>query len=229
MVVRNFDGVYGQRMAALEDIRATGPDRVWRLVYIARVVPIKGLSDLISTLAQLVEQGVTNFHLDILGPTDHMPDYYRMCREKARTLNVQEYMTFRGTVNVREMLGDFDILVLPSYNEGQPIVVLEAMTAGIPTVGTSVGGMEQLVDDPLTTSGGQTWGPCGLLVRPDYVQGMADGLQRLMGDVQLYEELAQTRGAGSATSSSSRTRWARTTGCTGSSAACLWPTCRSER
>jgi polysaccharide biosynthesis protein PelF len=190
MIVRKFDGVYGQRMAALEDIKAAGPDRVWRLVYIARVVPIKGLSDLISTLALLVEQGVTNFHLDILGPTDHMPDYYRLCREKARTLNVQEYMTFRGTVNVREMLGDFDILVLPSYNEGQPIVVLEAMTAGIPTVGTSVGGMEQLVDDPLTTPGGQTWGPSGLLVRPDYVHGMAVGLKRLMGDVHLYEELA---------------------------------------
>jgi glycosyltransferase involved in cell wall biosynthesis len=190
MVVRNFDGVYAQRMSALEDIKAAGPDRMWRLVYIARVVPIKGLSDLISTLALLVEQGVTNFHLDILGPTDHTPDYYMMCREKARTLNVQEYMTFRGTVNVREMLGDFDILVLPSYNEGQPIVVLEAMTAGIPTVGTSVGGMEQLIDDPLTTSGGRTWGPCGLLVQPEYVAGMAQGLRRLMGDVELYEELA---------------------------------------
>jgi len=188
MVVRSFDGVVAQRLQALEEIKTQGADRTWRLVYIARVVPIKGLSDLISTLALLVERGITNFHLDVLGPTDHSPDYYRMCREKARALNVESYMTFRGTVNVRELLGEFDILVLPSYNEGQPIVVLEAMTAGIPTVGTSVGGMEQLIDDPLTTPGGHTWGPCGNLVVPDYVVGMADGLQDMMGNVAQYEE-----------------------------------------
>ena len=44
---------------------------------------------------------------------------------------------------VREFLGEFDLFVLSSYNEGQPIVVLEAMTAGIPMVGTDVGGMAQ--------------------------------------------------------------------------------------
>ncbi len=192
MTVRNFDGVYQQRMQALEEIMiAAEGTRPWRLVYVARIVPIKGLSDLISTIDLLVHQrGVTNFHLDILGPTDHFPDYYMMCREKARTLNVEDYMTFHGTVNVREMLGDFDILVLSSYNEGQPIVVLEAMTAGIPTVGTSVGGMEQLIDDPLTTPGGRTWQACGLLVTPDYVRGMADALQKMMGDVTLYERFA---------------------------------------
>ncbi len=190
MVVRTFEGVVQQRLRALEEIKAQGVDRTWRLVYIARVVPIKGLTDLIGTVALLVERGITNFHLDILGPTDHAPDYYRMCREKARTLNVESYLTFRGTVNVRELLGEFDILVLPSYNEGQPIVVLEAMTAGIPTVGTSVGGMEQLIDDPLTTPGGHTWGPCGNLVVPDYVVGMADGLQNMMGDVEQYERFS---------------------------------------
>ena len=35
---------------------------------------------------QLVQRGVTNIHLDILGPTDHAPDYYMLCREKARRL-----------------------------------------------------------------------------------------------------------------------------------------------
>lgn len=195
IVIRDFEAVVDQRHRALAEIQAQGVDRTWRLVYIARVVPIKGLSDLIGTLALLVERGMTNFHLDVLGPTDHLPDYYRMCREKARTLNVESYLTFRGTVNVRELLGEFDILVLPSYNEGQPIVVLEAMTAGVPTVGTSVGGMEQLVEEPLTTPGGHTWGPCGLLVVPDYVIGMADALQQMMGDLDAYEQYsANARG-----------------------------------
>ena len=104
-------------------------------------------------------------------------------------------MTFRGTVNVREMLGEFDVLVLPSYNEGQPIVVLEAMTAGIPVVGTRVGGMEQLIGDPLTTPGGKTWEECGLLVDPDYVVGMADCIEAIMERPDLYEAFsANARG-----------------------------------
>jgi glycosyltransferase involved in cell wall biosynthesis len=96
-------------------------------------------------------------------------------------------MTFKGVVNVREALADIDLVVLPSYNEGQPVVVLEAMTAGIPVAGTKVGGMAQLIDDPLTTTGGRTWGPCGLLVTPDYQVVMANVLQRFMGDVDFYE------------------------------------------
>lgn len=189
MIVRDFEGVYQQRLRGREQIQ-TGTARTWRLVYIARVVPIKGLADLITTIALLVERGITNFHLDILGPTDHHPDYYRMCREKAQMLNVEEYLTFRGTVAVRDLLGEFDLLVLPSYNEGQPIVVLEAMTAGIPIVGTNVGGMAQLISDPLTTPGGRTWEACGLLINPDYAVGMADGLQTMMRDTAMYEEFA---------------------------------------
>lgn len=189
MKVRDFEEAYQQRLAVRAQIQAE-PERVWRLVYIARVVPIKGLGDLIETLSVLVGRGITNFHLDVLGPTDHHPDYYRMCREKARQLCVEDYLTFRGTVNVRDLLGEFDLLVLPSYNEGQPIVVLEAMTVGIPTVGTNVGGMAQLIDDPLTTPGGRTWQACGLLVNPEYIAGMADGLQTLMRDPAMYEQFA---------------------------------------
>jgi len=187
----DFDAAYRQRLAVLEDV-GSGRERVWKLVYIARVVLIKGLSDLIETIDILVHQrGVTNFHLDILGPTDHEPAYYQMCVDKIARLGVGDYMTFHGTVNVRDHLGDYDIVVLPSYNEGQPVVVLEAMTAGIPVAGTKVGGMAQLIDDPLTDAQGRTWGPCGLLVTPDYAIVMADMLQRLMGDPALYVSLAR--------------------------------------
>ena len=191
MSVSDFEVIYQQRLQALEDIRTDERTRLWRLVYIARVVPIKGLLDLISTVEILVKRGVTSFHLDVLGPTDHTPSYYRACQNKARELQVEEYLTFHGTVDVRAMLGDYDLLVLPSYNEGQPIVVLEAMTAGIPTVGTEVGGMAQLISDPLTTENGHTWQACGLLVDPGQTDEMADALQALMQDQAMYEQFAR--------------------------------------
>jgi hypothetical protein len=48
--------------------------------------------------------------------------------------------------------------------------------------------MAQLIDDPLTTPAGRTWGPAGLLVTPDYQVVMANVLQRFMSDVDFYEE-----------------------------------------
>ncbi|MGH3874495.1 MAG: GT4 family glycosyltransferase PelF [Pseudonocardiaceae bacterium] len=188
MTVKNFDGVYRQRLEAIERILAGDETRIWRLVYIARVVPIKGLLQFIQSAKILIDRGVTNWHLDVLGPTDHLPSYYESCREKIEELGVGQYLTFRGTVNVRAMLGDFDLLVLPSYNEGQPIVVLEAMTAGVPTVGTSVGGMAQLIGEPLTTRAGTTWDSCGVLVNPNnLIEGMADAVQEVLADLDSYE------------------------------------------
>ena len=46
---------------------------MWRFVFIARVVPIKGLTDLVKSLALLRDAGLDNFHLDVLGPKNHMP------------------------------------------------------------------------------------------------------------------------------------------------------------
>ena len=191
MITSSVEPAYQQRLRALDDIAASWEDRVWRLGYIARVVPIKGLLDLLDTVNSLIGRGMTNIHLEVMGPTGHTPSYYEKCLAKIAEFGLESYVTFHGTVDVKAMLGDIDILVLSSYNEGQPIVVLEAMTAGIPTVGTEVGGMAQLVHDPLTTTDGHTWGPCGVLVQSlDMAEPLADGLMSVMSDPQLYRQLA---------------------------------------
>ena len=196
MVPAAVEPAYQQRLRALEDIVSGAPERPWRLAYIARIVPIKGMLDLLDTVHLLVQRGITDFHLDALGPTDHFPEYYEQCLEKVERLGLSSYVTFCGVVNVREVIGAYDLLVLPSYNEGQPIVVLEAMTAGIPTVGTEVGGMAQLIGDPLTTEAGHTWGACGILVdplhkSPNMAEQLADGLATVMREPALYAEYAR--------------------------------------
>jgi len=192
MPVSHFEDAYAQRLRAIEQMLAGG-ERVWRLSYIARVVPIKGLLEFISSAHCLVERGVTNWTLDVLGPTDHVPPgYLNRCLEKIEELDLGRYFTFRGTVNVRAVLGDYDLLVLPSFNEGQPMVVLEAMTAAVPTVGTMVGGMEQLVAQPLTHQTGRVWDAGGVLVDPvNLVPGIADAIQTVLADLDEYQRLAR--------------------------------------
>jgi glycosyltransferase involved in cell wall biosynthesis len=190
MVIAEFDDKYRARQQVVEQLKQDSSDHVWHLVYIARVVPIKGLLDLLSSMDILRDRGYRNLHLDVLGPTEHVPEYYEACLAKIDSLGLNDKVTIHGTVNVREVLDQFDLLVLPSYNEGQPIVILEAMAAGIPTVGTDVGGVAQQIADDLLTTDGRTIGPCGETVTPGDVVQMADGIQAVIGNIDAYANYA---------------------------------------
>lgn len=188
MVIEEFDHPYQSRIKAMDSIFADPKSHQWSLVYIARLVPIKGLLDLLGSLALLKDWGYPNVHLNVLGPTEHDPEYHQACIAKIKSLGLEDMVTIHGTVNVREHLHEYDLLVLPSYNEGQPIVVLEAMAAGIPTVGTDVGGMKQLIHDDLTTADGRVYQACGELVIAGDVMMMAEGIHRLVSNPELYKQ-----------------------------------------
>ena len=190
MTIEEFEEKYHARQAAVEKIAASRDDHTWKLVYIARVVPIKGLMDLLSSMEILKRHGYPNLHLDVLGPTEHVPEYYEACLAKIESLGLEDMVTIHGTVNVRDMLDQFDLLVLPSYNEGQPIVILEAMAAGIPTVGSDVGGVAQLISDDLLTTDGKTIGACGETVTPGNVEQMADAVRTVIGNLDAYADYA---------------------------------------
>ncbi len=81
--------------------------------------------------------------------------------------------------DVRQFFERADILTLPSWSEGSPNVILEAMAAGIPVVATRVGGIPDLVSD------GQT----GYLVEAGDEDALVERLRQLIGDRELRERL----------------------------------------
>ena len=190
IVTSEFDASYAARLAAIEEIKKEGADKhLWKLVYIARVVPIKGLLDMIDSVRLMVNRGL-NIHLDVCGPTEHMPSYFEQCLTRIVEQGLESVITIRGTVKVRELLPEFDLFVLPSYNEGLPVVSLETMGAGIPTVSTDVGAVRSVVEDMIVTDDGQTWEPCGIIIEPGDPTVMADKVQEVISDVDLYERLS---------------------------------------
>lgn len=151
------------------------------------MVPIKGIIELIDSVKILVDRGYTNIKVDVLGPTEHMPQYYQRCLKHIAELGLEDQVVLRGTVNVRDVLHDYDALVLSSFNEGQPIVVLESMVIGLPVLGTLVGGMDQLVTDVLEEDEtGEQIGPCGQLVEPGDSEGLADMMIQLTQNLDTY-------------------------------------------
>jgi polysaccharide biosynthesis protein PelF len=130
-----------------------------------------------------------------MGPDTEEPHYAGACRARAHRLGLDGYVKFLGSVSLREVFGEYDMLVMGSYNEGQPVVVYEAMTVGLPVIGTAVGGMQALVATPMTTidaSGHEVEvGPAGLLVEPGDAKALADTLERAMTDEALYESMSR--------------------------------------
>ncbi|MEO8288304.1 MAG: glycosyltransferase [Chloroflexota bacterium] len=88
---------------------------------------------------------------------------------------------FAGTrTDVARLLGAMDMFVLPSLNEALPIVLLEAMAAGLPVVATGVGGVPEIVED----------GKTGLLVPPGDQQALQAAIARLLDNPLLGKQLA---------------------------------------
>jgi glycosyltransferase involved in cell wall biosynthesis len=81
------------------------------------------------------------------------------------------------------MLRDADIFAFPTFypNEAFPLVLLEAMAAGLPVISTTVGGIPDMVID----------GETGLLVPPGEVSSLASALRRLVTDSGLRIRMGQ--------------------------------------
>lgn len=78
-----------------------------------------------------------------------------------------------------ELIGAFDVFVLPSVKEGLPYVVLEAGVRGVPAVATDVGGIPEVIEHEKT----------GLLVPPKDPLALAEALKRLIADEPLRKRL----------------------------------------
>ncbi|WIM68176.1 GT4 family glycosyltransferase PelF [Corynebacterium breve] len=180
-----FEHTRREREDVVADI-AAGAHHHWNLVAISRVVPIKAIIEMIDSIAVLRDRGINNLSLDILGPLEHDLEYAEKCQQHVAKRNLEGIIRFRGTQVVPEVLHDYDALVLSSYNEGQPIVVLEAMSAGLPVIGTEVGGMAMTVTRPLRADDGTAIGPAGRLVAPGDVSAFADAVEELIATPGLY-------------------------------------------
>jgi len=147
------------------------------LVHISTLRPVKRAVDCVRILA-LVNDRVPS-RLLIVGDG---PEASAM-RSEALLLGVSERISFVGaTPHIGEYLAQADLLLLPSANESFGMAALEAMAAGVPVVGSRVGGLAEMVGDRI----------CGRLLPPGDIQGMAAAACELLIDHPLAEAYAST-------------------------------------
>jgi polysaccharide biosynthesis protein PelF len=111
---------------------------------IGRVVPIKDVKTYIQACALLCRDNPEVEAL-IMGPEDEDPAYAAECRQLAADLGLSGNLRFTGRVRLDDYLPRIDAIVLTSISEAQPLTVLEAGAAGIPSVVTDVGACRELI------------------------------------------------------------------------------------
>jgi glycosyltransferase involved in cell wall biosynthesis len=135
------------------------------LLYVGRLDLAKGLKELIEALAALRDPEA---ELVLVGEGPAQPQL-EAC---ASMLQVSSQVRFAGVCGSREVaqwMAAANVFCLPSYAEGCPNVIVEALSCGRPTVATRVGGIPELIEDE-----------CGILVPPRDAQALAGALKEVL-------------------------------------------------
>lgn len=154
---------------------------LWTIGMVALIRPRKGLEVLLEALRLLLDEGLT-VKLKCVGPFE-TAEYEQSIRQRVQALRLSPHLEFTGfTKDVAGALASLDVMVLPSlYGEGLPMVVLEAMAAGVPVVATKVEGTPEAIRH----------GVEGLLAEPNSSRSLADQLGSLIRGAVSWEALSQ--------------------------------------
>jgi glycosyltransferase involved in cell wall biosynthesis len=170
----------GLELAQVRRLRMMAPRRVdgASIICVGRLSPEKGHFGLVTAFEKLRARGV-DAELMLIGDG---PERAQI-EKRVRGSSVAQGVTFLGRLSEATTLAkiaEADLLVLPSFMEGLPIVLMEAMALGIPVVAPRVAGVPELVQD----------GVEGLLFTPSDWSDLADKMETLLLDARLRSGLA---------------------------------------
>jgi glycosyltransferase involved in cell wall biosynthesis len=113
--------------------------------FLGRFMPEKGFSLLLEVIARLVRFGSTRpFHVVAFGSGDYRREYQRQIEQRG----LADHVTLRDFVaDVRPVLEQLDLVVVPSLWEASSLVSMEAMSAGVPVLGSDCPGLREVLRD----------------------------------------------------------------------------------
>ncbi len=126
----------------INSLKSTKESKIF--VSVGRFYNVKNQELLIEAFEELLSEGF-DAHLLILGSLDVIPEYAKLCQSKIKS---RDNIHLLGEVsNVSDYLLCSDALCFSSIYEGFPMAIIEAMSVGVPTISTPVGGIPYVVKD----------------------------------------------------------------------------------
>ncbi|MFW6295654.1 MAG: glycosyltransferase family 4 protein [Halothece sp.] len=142
-------------------------------LFLGKINKRKGIYDLLEAFGKLTKEQREQAQIILAGSGE-----IDQARQVATTLGIENQVQFPGWITPaqrNELLPKADVFLLPSYNEGLPMALLEAMSWGLPVITTPVGGIPEVITDQET----------GLLVNPGDIEQLRIAMQSLMEDDSL--------------------------------------------
>ncbi|MFD0047944.1 glycosyltransferase family 4 protein [Actinomycetes bacterium NPDC127524] len=140
-----------------------------RVLFLGEIGRRKGCYDIPYIIKKVIDKlPNTRFVLGGVGEIDEI-------KTLLKKLNVLENVEFPGWVRGEvkdQLLQSSDLFFLPSYNEGMPMAILDAMGYGLPIVSTNVGGIPKIVIS----------GKNGMIENPGNIEGLANGIIEILQD-----------------------------------------------
>ncbi len=157
---------------------STDNQRPLRVLFLGGVDPIrKGLMDLIKAASIIATKG-PNVEW-IIGGSETA---FRVINEQC-PVEVMPYVHFVGLMSESEKNAKYqssDVFVLPSYEEGMPYAILEAMAYGLPVISTRIGGIPEVVAEGIN----------GYLLEPGDYRGIANLIDLLSRNTALRQQIS---------------------------------------
>ena len=169
--------VYNGVPATEAEVRMAPADGRFRLLFVGNLLERKGVKDLLHAFAAPALRA-RNIELTLAGggPVD-------LYRAMARKLGISDRVTFTGWVSqdtARSLMVNADALILPAYDEGLPLVILEALASATPVICTPVGSIPEVLAD----------GETALFVSPGDEAGIAEAIAKLTDQPAIGRGLA---------------------------------------
>jgi len=144
-----------------------------KVLFLGRIGDRKGVFDLLEVIA--LNKAAWVGKLAFIFGGDGEIERFTQCVQRERLEDLVNYLGWVTGEEKERLLSEADILVLPSYNEGLPISILEAMGYGLPIISTNIGGIPEVVLD----------GQNGYIITPGDKKELAGVISRYLQQPEL--------------------------------------------
>lgn len=160
----------------IPEIMEKNENTIPQMLFLGALIKRKGVLDLLQALKELIDKRIFDFKLLIAGAGEEEVELKKYVIDN----NLSKQVEFLGWITKEDkanILKEADILILPSYNEGLPIAILEAMAYALPVISTNVGSIAEAVIDNQN----------GYLINSGDIKLLAEKIQLIISDREKWK------------------------------------------
>ena len=151
-----------------------------KFLFLGALIERKGVQDLIEAAKILKSKGIKKFKCLIAGDGPEKDKLVNLVKKYELEDNF-EFLGWINGIQKQELLINSDVLILPSYNEGLPIAILEAMSYSLPIISTDVGSISEAVKENCN----------GYLIKPGDYNALEKAMSYMILDEKLWGDFSK--------------------------------------